>query len=111
MQSVFQQSSKSYFKGLVESYVFQFLSFAFTHPVTMLMILAFAKVRGFNVLMCYLPIALVNFLVGILVLLAKFIKKSPILTREAFTIINVKHTCILGFVYTFGYLIPTIRLI
>lgn len=50
---------------------------AFTHPVAILMILAFAKSRGYNALVCYLPIALLNFMVGIVVLCAKFIQKRP----------------------------------
>jgi hypothetical protein len=96
---------------LLESFIFQFLLFAFTHPVTILMILAFAKSRGYNALMCYLPIALLNFIVGVISLGMKFIQKAPEATRDSFTSMSAKHFTILGFVYTFGYMIPTIRLI
>lgn len=75
------------------------------------MILAFARSRGYNALVCYLPIALLNFLVGIVVLSTKFISKRPQAYRDSFTSMSAKHFAIIGFAYTFGYLIPTIRLI
>lgn len=75
------------------------------------MILALAKIRGYNVLMCYLPIALLNFVVGIGSLIAMLVSKKPLPTRDSFTSMNAKHVLILGFTYTFGYMIPTIRLI
>jgi hypothetical protein len=75
------------------------------------MILAFAKSRGYNALVCYLPIALLNLLIGIVVLSAKFMQKRPQASRDSFTSMSAKHFAIIGFAYTFGYMIPTIRLI
>ena len=75
------------------------------------MILALAKSRGYNDLMCYLPIALLNFLIGVASLFLQFLLKSPNATRDSFTIMSAKHFAILGFVYTFGYMIPTLRLL
>jgi hypothetical protein len=43
-----------------------FVLYSATHPISILMLLAFAKMRGYNALMCYLPIALVNFVAGII---------------------------------------------
>ena len=85
--------------------------YAFTHPIAILMILSFAKTRGYNVLMCYLPIALLNFILGTVTLMVKMIMKSTFATSESFTSMSAKHIFVLGFVYTFGYLIPTLRLI
>jgi len=92
--------------------VVTFVLYAATHPVTILMLLAFAKLRGYNALMCYLPISLVNFVAGIVTILFKFTKNKQLqTTRESYASINVKHYVVLGFVYCFGYLVPTIRLI
>ena len=49
-----------------------FVLYAATHPVTILMLLAFAKIRGYNALLCYLPIALLNFIAGVITLIYKF---------------------------------------
>lgn len=55
-----------------------FVLYAATHPVTILMLLAFAKIRGYNTLMCYLPIALANFIAGVVSIVLKFKKNKQL---------------------------------
>lgn len=55
-----------------------FVLYAATHPVSILMLLAFAKLRGYNALMCYLPIGLVNFVAGMATLVYKFTKNKQL---------------------------------
>lgn len=62
--------------------------------------------------MCYLPIALLNFIVGIVSIAHKFTTNfNHAVWRDSFALISVKHYMVLAIVYSFGYLVPTIRLI
>jgi hypothetical protein len=101
--------------SIAGSLPFTLLAVAFTHPITLFATLSLARSQDINPLLLLMPLSAVQFLVTVIQIIRKSLwnqKKQVFFTSKAqFLNLQVRHMLLLGFVYSFGYIIPTVRAI
>jgi len=90
-----------------------FIMYTLTHHYTLFLVLGYAQIRGCQyILIVMWPVALIQFFIGLYLLSTEIQKANLFITRRPLVAgIKIKHIFFLGFVYAFGYFVPTIVLI
>jgi hypothetical protein len=108
-ETLFSESTPLMEKVLGHPAIAFILYFGSSH-YTIFVLMFLLGQQGVDLMTILLPVSLVQFIISVVLIAHKVVNRSSFMTRSSILNFSGLHTAILGFTYTFGYIIPSIFL-